>query len=252
MFGLSHFELDTGRDRCSEPFVWIVAIVCSVGCARHPPVRAQPPLQSSAELARGAPSPPTRKECPARLDDSFFFPPGTLGPRRARFDEDAFRRQWYSSHLRAMTEPSLSCGNLEGETYRFLWLRTFHPPIAVRLTVTQGTARILSVQLSGAGGYHPGTVVHRTEHLLPPQEWNQVRDAINVAHFWQMGAWEGKPGGLDGAQWAALSMSRTTAVGHAAGLDRGWNVMSNLRSRRGAQPGGYALASLVATLPCSA
>ena len=100
-----------------------------------------------------------------------------------------------------MTEPSLSCGNLEGETYRFLWLRTFHPPIAVRLTVTQGTARILSVQLSGAGGYDPGTVVHRAEHLLPPQEWNQVRDAINVAHFWQMGAWEGKPGGLDGAQW---------------------------------------------------
>lgn len=45
---------------------------------------------------------------------------------------DDFVRGWYSSHLRSMAEPSLSCGAIE-DSYRFVWLRSFHSPVAVRM-----------------------------------------------------------------------------------------------------------------------
>lgn len=141
-----------------------------------------------------------RKECPAPMDDTTFFPGGSLGPRDDRLDLDAFRRRWYSPHLRAMAEPSLSCGAPEAESYRFLWLRSFHAPIAVRLTAEGDAARLTSVELSGAGGYEPGVVADRTERLLSREEWAQARDAVSVADFWATPSWN-KSLGPDGSQW---------------------------------------------------
>lgn len=161
---------------------------------------------SAIPLASGAPAPSTwvpfavRERCPERIDDSVFFPAGSFGQGQAGFDEDAFRRHWYSIHLRAMAEPSLSCGDVELETYRFLWLRTFHAPIAVRLSLTGKGARVASVELSGAGGYSPGTVVHRAERGLSSDEWSQVQRALQHANFWSTTPWLPSTG-YDGAQW---------------------------------------------------
>jgi hypothetical protein len=193
-----------------------IALV-NVACARSSKEdRTSPPGESSAAnphavprgvaLASSAPAPSSlpaasvRERCPSRTDDTIFFPLGSLGPREPRFDQDAFRRQWYSTHLRAMQEPSLSCGAVETEAYRFLWLRTFHAPIAVRLAVTGKMVRLASVQLSGAGGYSPGTVVDRSERMLLPAEWDQVHEALNLARFWSTSSWQ-PSAGADGAQW---------------------------------------------------
>jgi len=71
---------------------------------------------------------PVAESCPVS-PQLRYFPVGTFGP----LNSDLFVREWYSKHLVAMEEPSLSCGVLEDtETYRFLWLRTFHNPVAVR------------------------------------------------------------------------------------------------------------------------
>src|SRR4051812_45237449 len=97
---------------------------------------------------------PLLGQCQTNMSDAFFFPPGSLAPTNARFDEDEFMRRWYSKHLRAMAEPSLSCATSEGEgdSFRFLWLRTFHEPIAVRVDIRSKKATITTVTLSGAGG----------------------------------------------------------------------------------------------------
>src|SRR6266481_2721376 len=83
--------------------------------------------------AEDAEVPAMRSDCKSPDAAEFFFPKGALGQRGSQFDEDAFNREWYSKHLRSMAEPSLSCGEPRGESYRFLWLRTWGRPIAVRV-----------------------------------------------------------------------------------------------------------------------
>src|SRR3954467_6279291 len=97
-----------------------------------------------------------RRDCNDTAADTFFFPPGALGDRSPRFDGDQFARNWYSQHLRAMSEPSLSCKEPVGTTYRFLWLRTWGAPIAVRVEKTAKGVALNAVELDGAGGYEPG------------------------------------------------------------------------------------------------
>src|SRR5262245_53562261 len=69
---------------------------------------------------------------------------------------------WYPEHLEAMKEPSLfqQSTNKVVEQYRFLWLRTFHKPIAVRVRKDSAGITLRVVRLSGAGGYNPGKIEH--------------------------------------------------------------------------------------------
>jgi hypothetical protein len=97
-----------------------------------------------AEPARAAQA---RTTCPEPAATDTFFPQGELYSLRS--DLDAFVREWYSMHLRAMGEPSLSCGlPSEEEVYRFLWLRTFHHPIAVRIVRTADGAKLDVTELA--------------------------------------------------------------------------------------------------------
>src|SRR5271169_2890576 len=62
---------------------------------------------------------------------------------------------WYAPHLSAMREPSLweLSKSQSTQSYRFLWLRTFHHPVSARLTVAGDGSGELSIKvLSGAGG----------------------------------------------------------------------------------------------------
>lgn len=46
---------------------------------------------------------------------------------------DTLHIEWYSKHLRAMKEHLLFNKKQDKLTFRFLWLRTFHNPIAIRI-----------------------------------------------------------------------------------------------------------------------
>ncbi len=66
------------------------------------------------------------------------------------FDKDDKLNQnaseWYSARLKAFQEPSLwklSKTHEAGEVYRFLWMRSFHPTLVVRLTVQADGSGIL-------------------------------------------------------------------------------------------------------------
>ena len=82
------------------------------------------------------------------------FHPGSLddSPRG-----DQFLYEWYSKQPKALDEPSLwtLSKTQKEQSYRFLWLRTFHHPAAVRIDVN-GTSRLTTKIASGAGGYAPG------------------------------------------------------------------------------------------------
>jgi hypothetical protein len=114
---------------------------------------------------------------------------------------NAFRRKWYGKHLSAMGEPSLVELASRGEmAVRFLWLRTFHQPIAVRVQRTAGAAQMVATRLSGLGGYEPGAVDFRTKRELSVDEWHRVGQALHDAAFETMQG-EVTSIGADGAQW---------------------------------------------------
>jgi hypothetical protein len=61
---------------------------------------------------------------------------------------------WYSAQLRALKEPSLFqlASNALSHSYRFLWLRTFNHPIAIRVDIKPaGTGALTTKVTSGAG-----------------------------------------------------------------------------------------------------
>jgi hypothetical protein len=147
-------------------------------------------------------------KCSEGSSDTYFFPKGIFSKDRADIDE--FVRCWYSLQLTAMGEPSLSRNAFADEiSYRFLWLRTFHPPIAIRISLSGDRAQLTAVQLSGAGGYEPGTVVRRQSLTLTSQEWSRFNDALNSARFWTAPTTV-EHSGLDSAEWVIEGRRQNT------------------------------------------
>jgi hypothetical protein len=132
---------------------------------------------------------------------SRYFPPGSLGadPR-----EDQFVYDWYSKQLQALDEPSLWALSKTqvGQSYRFLWLRTFHHPAAIRIDVSaDGTSQLTVRMCSGAGGYDPGHLIQNDKTALTKQQTDWFLGKIEENGFWKLTSGDPSPGGNDGSQW---------------------------------------------------
>jgi hypothetical protein len=84
-----------------------------------------------------------------------------------------------------MKEPSLLCGNEVAETYRFLWLRSFHHPIAVRIERSGDGISLEAVELSETGSY-PSSVLHRAKRTLSSQDWAELQALLVRSDFWKL------------------------------------------------------------------
>jgi hypothetical protein len=130
-----------------------------------------------------------------------------------------------------MEEPSLSCGPLqETEAYRFLWLRTFHNPIAVRVFRRGQDHRLEAVVLDGSGGYEPGKVSRRITKELSRDQWQIVIARLKEVQLWQMPTRSDNFGGKDGAQWIveARRDGRYHVVDRWSGTDQGLKSVGKL------------------------
>jgi hypothetical protein len=125
-----------------------------------------------------------------RIGKNVFFP--------AKFPP--FYAEWFTRHMRAMKEPALSSITDSEEIYRFLWLRSFHHPIGVRIW-RQGEQYFLSaVELSGMGGSNPGTELKRKSRRATADEWDTFKQKLEGACFWDIDD-ERQQRGKDGADW---------------------------------------------------
>src|SRR5262245_57942636 len=113
--------------------------------------------------------------------------------------------EWYSKFLTAMEEPSLY--NLSQDQrihcYRFLWLRTFHHPISLRLSIDPEGTGLITVKIAdGAGGYEPGKIITNENVPVSKRDVDTFLKVLREANFWQLPAVEKSDRmGLDGAQW---------------------------------------------------
>jgi hypothetical protein len=100
------------------------------------------------------------------------------------------------AELCAMDEPSLSLAGKE--TYRFLWMRHLHNPVAVRVTRAGAGIAVVSVE---ANTQNPRDE-RRHEFTTDIAPWNAFLTHVDAADFWNLA---GDPTederGLDGADW---------------------------------------------------
>jgi len=130
---------------------------------------------------------------------SQFFPKSSLDSRG-----DGFKAEWYSTQLKALNEPSLFALTkvADAESYRFLWLRTFQHPVAIRLDhQMDGTWMLTTKEGGGAGGYKPGQVVTDTFRKLTAQEIQAFLTKVQGDHFWNAPNPVNDQAGTDGSQW---------------------------------------------------
>jgi hypothetical protein len=108
-----------------------------------------------------------------------------------------------------MHEPSLSCGPTTAqETYRFLWLRSFHHPVAIRITRNENQYELTTVVLNGAGGYEPGEISRNSRRPLSKAEWDKAMTALSKFGFWRSKTvLDTDIVGTDGAQWIVEGQS---------------------------------------------
>lgn len=131
-----------------------------------------------------------------------FFPAGAFSDKP---DVHEMTAAWYSRHLTAMEEPSLlkrAAERKEAEIYRFIWLRSFHPPYVFRLEVrADGTGTLVVKNASGSGGYDPGRLVLSKTLALDARKARQFTSALGQLNFWQLATRDPARSGHDGAQW---------------------------------------------------
>jgi hypothetical protein len=130
-----------------------------------------------------------------------YFPKGSLASDSR---SNQFKLQWYSHALRAMQEPSLYslASDPTKESYRFLWLRSFHRPITVRLDLkTNGTATLTVKTSSGAGGYPPGILIENRSLTLTQEQIAPFLSKLQALNFWKLPNPVDDQTGTDGSQW---------------------------------------------------
>jgi hypothetical protein len=120
-----------------------------------------------------------------------------------------------SRHLRVMSEPGLLPSPPGVEVYRFLWLRSFHDPVVLRLVARGGTASLVVRRRQGIMG-EPGLfIVDRTVPVSPAQLAEFLR-LLEASRFWNPPAFP--PGDViysDGATW----MLEGVRDGHYRAMD---------------------------------
>jgi hypothetical protein len=132
-----------------------------------------------------------------------YFPTGVLSAASG-FDQSLSK--WYSKQLTALQEPSLweASKTRRTQSYRFLWLRTFHNPIAIRIDINaDGTSFLTTKITSGAGGYAPGKLVKNETQSLTKERTDWFIAEIEQHDFWKLPSVK-LTAGNDGAQGRAF------------------------------------------------
>jgi hypothetical protein len=130
-----------------------------------------------------------------------YFPPGILASQPKN---ETFVIDWYTRNLKALQEPSLwelSQKAPRAEAYRFLYLRSFDNPIAVRLVVADGGGRLFSKRASGKAGYETGHLIFNRESPLSNEATEWFLAELKYAGFWDLPTRDDSRVVLDGAQW---------------------------------------------------
>ncbi len=107
--------------------------------------------------------------------------------------------------LRAMEEPQLGNLKAEEQAFRFLWMRSFHPPILVQVERRSAAASLYVKMLDSPWftrpeGTHVGRLVVQRRKAISSAQWYRLAE-LRRAGFWHQSGPDPQQGGVDGAMW---------------------------------------------------
>jgi hypothetical protein len=152
-----------------------------------------------------------------------YFPEGV-------FDDPGQGSSWYPYELRVLGEPSLYdlSANPSNESYRFLWLRTFDPPVAIRLDVNaDGTGTVMTKIADGEAGY-PTTITKVAEvdrHVLTREQVQAFAALVDKDGFWSLATDE--PSATDKARTDGSEWILEAARGGSYNVVARWSPANN-------------------------
>ncbi len=133
----------------------------------------------------------------------------TCFPQGALSDDswsDHFKSVWYSEELKRLAEPCLlevSRGQSR-ESYRFLWVRSFDPPVAIRVDVRPDGTSVLTTKVANGEAGFLGTITHLVQDVSRPLTREQTQTLlgqVDRTKFWTLSSSVNDQTGADGAQW---------------------------------------------------
>lgn len=164
--------------------------------------------------------------CGSGPSDTYYFPAGTFAPyvppprpgytyRLSDIDPDPETRESYSMTMDWLELPSLSCGAPPAdETYRLVWLRSFHQPVAIQIA-RSGNRFALDVITSNEARLS-GKPLMRLHRQLGEADWSRIVAGLSTLDFWNLHSGDKQAGhfvkndateeiivtaGKDGARW---------------------------------------------------
>lgn len=95
------------------------------------------------------------------------------------------RADWIKTQLEALHEPCLfnSARSQAKDIYRFTWLRSFDPPVVVRIEKDKDKIMVYWKEGKGAGGYYPIGLKNSGERVVSLSEWNEFMKIFSTVKF---------------------------------------------------------------------
>jgi hypothetical protein len=87
------------------------------------------------------------------------------------------------------------------ESYRLIWIPSFHAPVSVRIWSSRGRRFLVTKQLDGKGGYGMGQLALEEMRPLNEEEWFDFTRLLSQAAYWDMSSADDAPEPNDGAAW---------------------------------------------------
>jgi hypothetical protein len=135
------------------------------------------------------------------IAQEIFFPKNALDDSSWNYQ---FKAKWYSQELEVLKEPSLLAlsRNPSSESYRFLWLRTFNHPVAVRLDIREDGIGVITTKVaSGTAGFRPGQLSENMSRPLMREQTQAFLKRLGKVGFWSLPNPINDQTGTDGSQW---------------------------------------------------
>jgi hypothetical protein len=184
--------------------------------------------------------------CASANAQNAYFP-------KQSFDSDSklnkFLDDYYTLELKLLGEaPFVGLSrNPSAHSYRFLWLRTFHHPISIRLDIQQDNTGILTTKVAGGAAGYPrkGTqIIENTSRTLTSYEVNKFLSKVDQVKFWQVpSCLVGDQTGTDGSNWIIEAVR-----GGRYHVAARWTPTANEQSKLPVRELGLALAIDLAQL----
>ena len=87
------------------------------------------------------------------------------------------------------------------ESYRLIWIPTFHSPVAARIWRSGDKRFLVAKQLDGKGGYGMGNLALEEARSITEDEWLTFIRLLDQASYWEMPSIDAAPPPNDGAAW---------------------------------------------------